>query len=129
MTFRMYLLFMTLATGLSWIAWVLVVYSMNPHEVGIGGFVLFYVTLLFALIGTLTLLGMAYRLLLLRRSVMVTREVRISFRHAVFLSLVAVIALVLSAEGWLNVWVFVVSILLMSVVEYLFLLREEARRS
>jgi hypothetical protein len=102
---------------------------MNPYEVGVGGFILFYVTLLFGLIGTLTLAGMGYRILLLRRSVMVTREVRISFRHAVFLSAVAVAALVLSAEGWLNVWVFVVSILVMSVLEYLFLLREEARRS
>jgi hypothetical protein len=125
----MYLLFMALATALSWIAWALVLYTMNPYEVGVGGFILFYVTLLFGLIGTLTLAGMGYRILLLRRSVMVTREVRISFRHAVFLSAVAVAALVLSAEGWLNVWVFVVSILVMSVLEYLFLLREEARRS
>jgi hypothetical protein len=125
----MYLFFMALATLLSWGAWILVLYTTNPDEAGTGGFVLFYVTLLLGLIGTLTLFGMAYRLVLLRRQSVIAREVRISFRHAVFLSSVAVGALALSARGWLRGWVFLVCIILMSIIEYLFLLREEARRT
>lgn len=129
MTFRMYLFFMSIATLLSWGAWVLVLYTTNPNDAGAGGFFVFYVTLAMGLIGLLTLMGMAYRILFLRRTAVMAREVRISFRHAVFLSIVAVGALALSAQGWLSWWVLLLSLILMSIVEYLFLLREEARRS
>jgi len=129
MTFRTYLILMGLGTLISWGAWVLVLYTTNPFEAGASGFVLFYLTLGMSLIGTLTLLGMAYRVFFLRRHAVMMREVRISFRHAVFLSLVAVGALALSAQGWLKWWALLALFILMSLVEYFFLLREEAHRS
>ncbi|MFA5935369.1 MAG: hypothetical protein WC787_00720 [Patescibacteria group bacterium] len=129
MTFRVYIAFMSAATVLSWGAWLLVLTNTNPDEAEIWGFGLFYLTLLLGLIGTLTLIGMAYRILILNRGGIMAREVRIAFRHAVFLSCVAVAALILSAQRFLTWWMFILLIIGMSVVEYLFLLREEARRS
>ncbi|MEO5927292.1 MAG: hypothetical protein ABIO72_01185 [Patescibacteria group bacterium] len=129
MTFRMYLVLMTIATILSWGAWVLVLNTTNPQEAGTGGFVIFFVTLLLSLVGTLTLFGTAYRVLFLRRSGVMAREVRVAFRHAVFLSIAAILALFLSAQGWLSWWALLLLLVTMSAVEYVFLLREESRRS
>lgn len=125
----MYLVFMTLATILSWGAWVLVLNTTNPQEAGTAGFLVFYFTLLLSLVGTLTLFGTAYRVLFLRREGVMAREVRIAFRHAVLLSISAIVALVLSAQGWLTWWALLLLLVAMSVVEYVFLLREEGRRS
>ena len=128
MTFRMYLVLMTIATVLLWGAWVLVLNTTNPTEAGMGGFVMFYVTLLLSLVGTLTLFGTAYRVLFLRRSGVMAREVRVAFRHAVFLSVTAIVALGLSAKGWLTWWMLIILFAVMSAIEYLFLLNEESRR-
>ena len=129
MTFRMYMLFMSVATALSAGAWLFVMWSVNPFEATASGFVMFYLTLLMSLVGIFTIAGVGYRVLILRRTDVVSREVRISFRHAVFLSLIAVIALALSAAGWLHWWAVLALIATVSVVEYVFLVKEEARRT
>lgn len=124
----MYILFMTFATLLSWVAWAVVLWSMNPEETGPGGFLIFYVTLFMGLLGTLTLFGVTYRVMFLGRRDVVSREVRISFRHAIALSAMAVAALALSAQGLLRWWIAAILIAVVSVIEYLFLVKEEARR-
>lgn len=128
MTFRMYIIFMSVATLLSWAAWALVMWNMDPTQAGFAGFFMFYLTLFMALIGSLTLLGVLYRVLLLRRRNVLTREVRVAFRHAVLLSVVAIVSLALSGQGLLRWWVILGFVIFMSVLEYLFLIREESRR-
>lgn len=123
------MLFMSVATALSAGAWFFVMWSVNPFEASAAGFVMFYLTLLMMLVGLLTIAGVGYRVLILRRTDVVSREVRISFRHAVFLSLIAVIALALSASGWLHWWAVLALIATVSIVEYVFLVKEEARRT
>ncbi len=123
------MLFMSVATALAAGAWLFVLWSVNPFEASAAGFVMFYLTLLMSLVGLLTIAGVGYRVLILRRTDVVSREVRISFRHAVFLSLIAVIALALSAAGWLRWWTIIGLIAIVSVVEYVFLVKEEARRA
>lgn len=93
------------------------------------GFAMFYLTLFMGMIGVLTLLGMAYRVLLLKRRDVILREVRVAFRHAVLLSLVAIISLALSGQEMLKWWVVMVMVVVMSGVEYLFLIGEESRRT
>ena len=129
MTFRMYIALMSLATLFAWVAWGVILWNTNPFEAGITGFVMFYVTLFISLVGTLTLLGVSYRVLLRNRRDVISREVRISFRHAVVLSLLGVVALALSAQGMLRWWMVLLLILAGSGLEYFFLIKEEARRS
>ncbi len=129
MTFRMYVIFMTLATLLSWGGWGLVIWNTDPTQAGVMGLILFYVTLLMGLIGLLTLFGLIFRTVILRRQEVLMRQVRAAFRHAVLLSFIAITALVLSAGSMLHWWVLGVLILVMCGVEYLFLLGEEARRT
>lgn len=120
---------MGVATAMAIAAWAFVVWSTNPEEAPAIGFVMFYVTLLMSLVGLLTVGGVGYRVLILGRRDVVSREVRISFRHAVFLSVIAVVALASSASGRLRWWTFFLLIVVVSAIEYVFLVKEEARRS
>ncbi|MFH1078638.1 MAG: hypothetical protein V1745_05170 [Patescibacteria group bacterium] len=129
MTFRMYMALMSAATLMAMGAWAFVVWSTNPQEAPAIGFVMFYLTLLMSLVGLLTIAGVGYRVVILGRRDLVSREVRISFRHAVFLAAMAVVALICSASGWLRWWTFLALIVVVSVIEYAFLVKEEARRS
>lgn len=128
MTLRAYLLFMGVGTLLAWIAWAIVLINVDPFESGPAGFVFFFVTLAVGLVGTLTIALVGYRVGLLRKAEMVSREVKVSFRHALLLTTVAVTSLILSSQGLLHVWVLVVLILCAGVLEYLSLLVQRSRR-
>lgn len=129
MSFRVYLAMMTVATLLSWGAWVFVMFNTNPDEASALGFVLFYVTLLMGLVGLFTVLGTVYRVYVVKRSEALFRDIRISFRHALFMALIAIGAIILSARNAFRWWTVPVLIVSVCVVEYLILLREEGKRS
>lgn len=129
MTFKMYILIMATAAVLSWVAWTSIIINTNPAEVGIGGFVIFYLTLLFGLIGLLTIAGTIYRVLILKKQDVISRAVRISFRHGVILGALAVVSLALSAKSLLRWWLVILMIGLVAMFEYFFILKDEARRS
>lgn len=120
---------MALASVLSWGAWVLVIYSIDPLQAGLPALVLFYLTLSMGMVGVLTLLGVVYRVYVLKRQGVVLREVRVAFRHALFLAFGAVLSLILSRQGYFQWWTVVTLVAGMSVIEYLFLLGETSRRS
>lgn len=128
MTFRAYMLFMGLGTLIAWLAWVIVLMNVDPQTTNVLGFTMFYVTLMVGLVGALTLVGISYRVLLLGRKDVLSREVKVSFRHAILLSMVSVIALALSAEKMLHWWVLVVLIAVAGILEYVSLLVQHSRR-
>ena len=108
---------MALGTVLAWAAWALIVLNVNPFETGLGGLVLFYVTLAVAIVGTVTL-GLSFlRVVLLRRSRVPSREIQIAFRHAVLFMIVSVLSLLLSAYGWVRTWHLVALIALAMLAE------------
>lgn len=117
------------ATVLAWGGWALVIYRVDPVEAGLAAFVLFYATLLVALAGTLTILGLVYRVGLMKRRDVLSREVRIAVRHAILLSTVAVVTLALSAQGTLRWWSLLGLFVAAGIIEYLSLLIQESRRS
>jgi len=92
------------------------------------GFILFYITLTVGLVGTLTLLGLVYRLWIMKRKELVSREVKISFRHAVLLTAVSVFSLIFSAQGVLYWWVLILLIAAAWALEYVSLLVQQSRR-
>jgi len=128
MTFRAYLWLMGLTTAFAWAGWLFVIFRIDPEEAGALGLGLFYITLFTALIGTIAVIGAAYRVLVLRRKDVVSREVRITFRHAVMVSLVGILGLALAALGWLRWWVLLGLVVAVGVIEYIFLLVQESRR-
>ncbi len=116
-------------TLLAWMGWVLVLFRIDPQESGLPGLALFYLTLFVSLVGTLATFGVLYRVHLLKRRELLSREVKISFRHGVMLSLVAVISLALSAQALLFWWNFLALIIFVAAIEYGFLLVNESRRN
>jgi hypothetical protein len=128
MSFRAYIILMIVGTLVAWLGWGIVVWNVNADEAGGLGFGLFFLTLLMGLVGTITLIGLLIRLVVMKRRELVIREVKTSFRHAVLLSGVSIISLILSAQGWLSWWVIIVFIVVAGVLEYVSLLIQHSRR-
>jgi hypothetical protein len=129
MPLRGFLALMGLATVLAWAGWVLVLLNIDPFESGIPGVALFFVTLFAALIGTLSVFGTLFRLRVKKGQTVVVREVKIAVRHAVLLSLVAVVSLLLAGQGLLKWWNLAAMIVAVGAAEYVFLLVQESRRA
>lgn len=119
---------MGFGTALAWVAWIIIIQGVNPDEAGGIGLLFFYSTLFLAITGTLSLGGLMYRVGIRKRDEVLSREVRITFRHAVLLSFIGIGALGFSAQGmlkWYTLFVLIGSVVL---IEYVFLLIQEARR-
>lgn len=128
MSFRWYLIFMGVGTGLAWIAWMFVLQTTNPYESGFMGLAFFYITLMLSLVGTLSLLGIGYRIGIQKRNITVFREVRVSFRQAVILSLLAVFALCLGAQKHMTWYYLLALVALAGGIEYTMSVIQSARR-
>lgn len=120
MGLRAYLSLIGLGTFLAWIAWGIILLNINPFDAGFAEFVMFYVTLAVALVGTLTLIMTVVRVYLLKRKVLV-REIRMAFRHSVLFSVIAIVSLALSAAEKFTVWYAILLIAVAAIVEYFFL--------
>ena len=120
MTIRQYLLLMTICTIICWAGWLLVLFFINPETTTSLGYLLFYVSLFFAVVGTLAVLNYIFRLVF-TRILSKPETVQVSFRQAIFFGLVIVVALFLQANNlmtWLNV---LFLILLITIIEFLIL--------
>jgi hypothetical protein len=128
MSFQAYVWAMGVASLMAWLGWVVVLFRVDPTETGAIGLLLFYVTLFAGLSGTFAVGGVLYRIFVLKRQQLVMREVRISFRHAVMVALVAALSLALSAQAWLSWWNMLGIVCLASFIEYVFVTIEESKR-
>ncbi len=128
MSLRSFILLMILGTVLACMAWMIILFSVDPRDSGIAGFVMFYVTLGAALTG-MTLLFLSFvRIILLRRRDVAVREIRTSFRHALLFSIVAMGTLALSAQGLLKTWHVLALIAVASIAETLWAQALHGRR-
>ncbi|HEU0050831.1 MAG TPA: hypothetical protein VFQ60_02115 [Patescibacteria group bacterium] len=120
---------MAIAAVLAWASWIYVIFAVDPTEAGIMSRILFYLTFCLALVGTLSVLGVLYRVKWAKKDQLLIREVRIAFRHAIMLSLAAIISLMLAAKDLLTWWNFLALFVGIGLIEYLFLLMQESRRA
>ena len=123
MSLRQYVIFMLAGTVLCWVAFGLVVMNLNPIEASWPVFVFFYLTLFLALVGTFALLGMAFRLFILRHEV-VFRQVMIAYRQAFSFSFIVVMALFLQSQHLLFWWSLFLLVGALTFVEFAVLLRQ-----
>ena len=90
MTTKQFVILMLICTIICWGSWLLVLSFINPETTGTFGFSLFYLSLFFALTGTLALLGYLFRWLFTRRYSK-SEEATMSFRQALFFAVVITI--------------------------------------
>ena len=102
--------------------------NVDPYEGTIMDFVLFYLTLGMSLIGLLSFMGSLYRVKVLKRKDVVSREVKIAFRHAILLSFVAVLSLILLTQGLFHIWVLLLLIVVSSGIEFVALKIQQSAR-
>ncbi len=119
MTFRWFLLVMTLATLSAWIAWIFVVNSMDPTQSGLIAFLLFYLTLFMAMLGTSVLFGTLIRIWM-RPNELLYRQTLRSFRQGIMLSGLFFSTLFLISFEVLRWWTILLLLVLFSLIELLF---------
>ena len=128
MTFRQYLVFMGMATALAWLGWLVVLFRLNPDEVGWSGIALFFLTLYMGLVGTFATASLSYRVLKLKRPI-VSREMRIAFRHAFLLATGGCLLLFLAAKDILSLGVLALIFVVFGGLEFLALWLDQHQRA
>jgi len=115
---------MGITTLLSWAVWALILLTINPEVSGAIGHIAFFITLLFALIGTFSLIGFVVRLRAVKDPLLY-QQVGTSFRQGVLFSLLFIGALLLLTSGFLRWWNLLAYLLLLAFIEFFFLAREQ----
>lgn len=116
MTFKPFLLSMGIGTGLAWITWLIVAFSIDPSTTSFVGFFVFFVALGVASCGTLTLAGTSARFLLQKEAI-VSRLVGTAFRQSLLLTTLLLACLWLLSADWFRWWIVLFMILLLAVIE------------
>ncbi|OGF28666.1 hypothetical protein A2477_00515 [Candidatus Falkowbacteria bacterium RIFOXYC2_FULL_47_12] len=117
MTLKTYLTIMLLATGICWAAWAVVVQSINPETTNWIGFLLFYVSLFLAVVGSSALVGFCVRFILLRKE-LAFHQVAIAFRQSFLFAVIIVGALILQAFRMLTWYNALFMVIALTVLEF-----------
>lgn len=120
MTTRKYLFILTIITVIAWVLWVMVIKLIDPTMGSSLALLLFYLTLFFSLAGSFTIIGYLIRMLTDAEEMLRVR-LNISGRQGILFSILVITSLILKASGQLNGLTIVISILILSLVEFLFL--------
>lgn len=130
MTVRKYLWLLALITIVSWVLWFLVITYIDPETGSSVALILFYITLFLSLMGTFTIAGYLLRLITSQHEI--TRErLNIALRQGVLFSLLVNISLYLKAHDKLGFVTIIITILILSLIEFFFLSmsNKEVRKS
>jgi len=120
MTLRSYIIIMLTATLLCWSAFAFVLFNVNPEITNWLGFLLFYMSLFLALVGTGALVGFVIRFVGLKRE-LAFRSVRDAFRQSFLFSFLITAVLFLLSKNlfsWLNLALLIIGL---SVLEFFLL--------
>ena len=124
MDLKKFLGYMIFSTLLCWFGWVMVLFFINPQESGILGFSLFYLILGLAVLGTITILGFWLRRLFYQKE-LAFEHVMVSFRQAIWISLIVIISLYLQSKQLLNWLNTILLVLGLGLIEFFFLSNQD----
>lgn len=117
MTLKQYLSTLAVGTAFAWIAWFLILTSINPAETSAIGIFFFYITLFAANSGLFTIIGTLLRQRKKEESEL-QHVILTSLRQAILLSLLVIAALFLLRTELLTWWVVLISITLIALIEF-----------
>jgi hypothetical protein len=126
MSLKRYLIIMSLMTLVCWLAWVVVLFQIDPEQAGGIGLTLFYVSLLFALIGTFSLLGFFIRVWFSKEPV-IYRHLGISTRQSIWFAILVVVSLLLKKADFLRWWSAGLLLIFLLLLEFFYLSRRIVR--
>ncbi len=120
MDLKKFLLSMSFATLLCWFGFFMVILFISPNEIGSLTFLLFYLILALAVTGTLTIVGFLVRKLF-NKNELAFEHVMVSFRQAIWLSLILIISLYLQSKQLLAWWNAILLIMGLGLIEFFYL--------
>lgn len=123
MTLRSYLIGMFVSTLFCWVSWILILVYIDPEQTSPVGILSFYISLFFAMVGTLTLCGFYLRVWFSKNEVLFA-HVAPAFRQAIFLSIILVGSLVLQSFRLLTWWDGALLVGSVTLLEFYFMSRQ-----
>lgn len=117
MTVRGYIAFMVAGSSIAWLAWYVVLATVDPFTTPFLGIVLFYLALSLAMLGTLTLLIFVARTLIDKEELPV-RTLGVAVREAFWAVALLTIVLMLLRRNMLAWWNVVPLLIAFSFAEY-----------
>ncbi|MBI5728636.1 MAG: hypothetical protein HY983_00080 [Candidatus Magasanikbacteria bacterium] len=117
MSLRQYLILMSIATMMCWVAWFFVLNYTTPSGGGLLALFFFYCSLFLAIVGTFSVIGFLIRRFLVKDDEIVFRHVRRTFRQSLLLSTLVIFALMLLAARLLTWWNSIVLIIFFLFLE------------
>lgn len=114
---------MSISTFFCWLAWITVLYYIDPETSGFIGLASFHLSLFLALTGTLSLLGFLIRVLFSKEEVFF-RHIRASFRQALLFSILVAGSLILLGMKLFKWWSILLLIIGLTALELFFLSRK-----
>ena len=120
MNIKQYIFFLLLGALASWFAFAIIVLSIDPYSAGTPAITVFFATLFFALLGSIsviTTLARSHK----QEKTAVEKIIKISLRQGILLSGLVTGSLLLSHNGVLSWWLMLVLLFATAVIEYIFL--------
>ncbi len=112
MTLKAYLILMIITTLICWIAFGFVLWTVNPEVTNWIGFLLFYLSLFLASVGSAAIIGFLIRFVGLKRE-LAFYSVKEAFRQSFLFALLIVVVLFLLSKDlftWLNLGLLIVGL-------------------
>ncbi|MFA5995291.1 MAG: hypothetical protein WCW27_00440 [Patescibacteria group bacterium] len=126
MTLKRFVYVITGTTLLSLVAWIVVLFFVDPDISGVVGLIVFYAALLIVLIGLFTLIGLGVRMAwftIRKQPPIAFKYIARTIRQSIWFSLAIVSSLILSAERLFNWWSSSALLIALLVIEGFFLTR------
>lgn len=126
MSFVKFIITFSIGTIFSWVAWLMVLFTLDPFSGGWPVLALFYISLFLSLIGTLSLVNFWLRYWWEKERV-VFRQFSIAVRQSILIASGVIVALMLQSIRLLNIWSLGALGLLLIVTEMFFLAGQVGR--
>ena len=108
---------MSVATLLCCVAWLFVLFSVDPTESSLPGFLFFYTSLWLTIVGSFSVLGFLVRRAIIHDDEVVFRHVKQTFRQSVIVASITILTLLFLAHQLLTWWNVILLILVGLFIE------------
>jgi len=118
MSLKNYLIIIAICSGLSWLAWLIVLITMNPFTTPWLSLGLFYISLFIAVLGTASLIGFGVRYYSQKEELWY-KQLNKASRQGAIVSVLIVLAVVMQSYRFLSWWNILILAILAALAELL----------
>jgi len=117
MTLRQYLFLMFLGTMMCSVAWLFIVFNIDPTNADSFSFIFFYASLFLSLLGFVSIISLWIKIKLLKSEEVVFRHVKRTFRQGAITATLVVALLLLQQYRYLTWWNLIIFVILGILIE------------